>query len=293
MIPGHKMSLPGQVFITTRTYISVLLSVCALLLNPNLTQAEEEKVLDKFRIALGGYTIPSMDSTVSLTDADLGAGASVSPQDTLGLESQYTVLRLDGHYRFNNKHALTYSWYSIRSSGDKTLDEDFTWTDENGNTITIPIGARAQTNLDYDIFKLGYLWSFYHSNKVELSAGAGLHITKVAIGLTADTTVPEDSGVADVDTTVPLPVLSFVLSYQVNPKFHWYLKSEAFALAFDDWEGTYTDGTLGIEYRFWKHVGIGAGLASNSLQITEKTGEYKFQYTNRISGLLFYVAGYF
>ena len=293
MIPGHKMSLSGQVFITTRTYISVLLSVCALLLIPNLTQAEEEKVVDKFRIALGGYTIPSMDSTVSLTDADLGAGVSVSPQDTLGLESQYTVLRLDGHYRFNNKHALTYSWYSIRSSGDKTLEEEFAWTDPDGNTVTIPIGARAQTNLDYDIFKLGYLWSFYHSKKVELSAGAGLHITKVAIGLTADITEPPDSGVADVDTTVPLPVLSFVLSYHVNPKFHWYLKSEAFALAFDDWEGTYTDGTLGIEYRFWKHVGIGAGLASNSLQITEKTGEYKFQYTNRISGLLFYVAGYF
>ena len=272
----------------------LLISASAGIFTSSQAYAEETKVTDKFRIALGGYTIPSMDSTVSLTDAELGAGASISPQDTLGLKTEQTVFRLDGYYRFNNRHALTYSWYSIRSDGNKTIEEEFTWIDENGNTITIPIGARASTQMDYDIFKLGYLWSFYHSSKVELAAGAGLHITKVSIGLNVDdTSQGQTVEEKDVSTTVPLPVLSFGLTYGVTPKFHWYLKSEVFAIAIDDWEGVYTDGSLGIEYRFWKNVGLGTGFGTNSLKVTEKTGEYKFSFDNRISGLVFYVAGYF
>ncbi len=289
----YNISPLRYILVTTRTFITILLSTAVLLLIPNLTQAEEAKVTDKFRIAIGGYTIPSMDSSVSLTEAELGAGVSISPQDTLGLKTEQTVLRLDGYYRFNDKHSLTYSWYSINSSGSKIIEEEFTWIDQDGNTVTIPIGASAQTQFDYDIVKLGYLWSFYHSNKVELAAGAGLHITKVSIGLNVDVTNQGAIDTKDIKTTVPLPVLSFGLTYNVTPKFQWYLKSEAFAITVDDWEGVYTDGTLGLEYRFWKKIGVGAGYANNSLQVTEETGEYKFSYDNRINGLLVYVAGYF
>ena len=252
----------------------------------------EDVVPNKFRIALGGYTVPRYESSMSLVDADLGAGVSISPEDVLGLKTEQTVLRLDGRYRFTNKHSLTFSWYSINSDGNKSLEEEIDWVDENGDPITIPIGARVDTNLDYDIYKVGYLWSFHNTDKVELSAGAGLHITRIAIGLTASTT---STGVdaRDVTTSVPLPVLSFGFVYKVTPKFAWYLKSEFFALSFDDWEGTYTDSTAVMEYRAFKQVGLGFGLGSNALKVSETTNDYKFRYDNRITGLMLYVAGYF
>lgn len=293
MVSGHKLSPPHYLLVITRAFIIVLLSAYALFVVPNPAHAEEDKVADKFRIAIGGYGVPRFDSAVSLTDADLGAGVSINPSETLDLDSEQVVLRLDGHYRFNKKHALTYSWYNISSTGNKIIEEEFNWTDPDGNEITIPLGAKVTSSLDYDIFKLGYLWSFYHTNKVELAAGAGLHLTRVAFDLGADITDPPNSEVKNVSTTVPLPVLSFVVSYFVTPKFHWYIKSEVFAIAFDDWKGTYTDGTLGMEYRFWEHVGLGAGLGSNALRIVEETNDYKFTYDNRITGLLLYVAGYF
>ena len=88
-------------------------------------------------------------------------------------------------------------------------------------------------------------------------------------------------------------MLSFALVYQVTPKFSWHLKSEFFALEFDKWDGRYTDTTLGMEYRFFKHVGLGIALAGNSLKVTEDTDDYKFSYDNRITGVLFNVAAYF
>ena len=292
MVSIQKLLQPYLLTISTRIIPIALFFIAVSLALPSQVYAEE-KAVDRFRIAIGGYTIPSLDSSVSLTEPNLGAGVSISPQDTLGLKSEQVVLRLDGYYRFNKKHSLTFSWYSIRSDGSKIIEEEFSWLDEDGNTIVIPVNARAQTQLDYDIIKLGYLWSFYHSNKVELAAGAGLHITKIAVGLSADTTIPANSSVKNVDTTVPLPVLSFGLTYNVTPKFHWYLKSEVFAITIDDWEGVYTDGTLGLEYRFWRNIALGTGFGNNSLKVTEKTGEYKFSYDNRISGLLLYAAAYF
>jgi len=257
-----------------------------------INQAQADTVVDTFKISLGGYTLSRYESSMSLTDKGLGAGISLSPEDTLGMNTEQSVVRLDGNVRFNKEHALTYSWYSISSQGNKAVEEEFDWVDDNGDPITIPVGASVTSSLDYDIIKIGYLWSFHHTDKVELAVGGGFHITSIAIGMTADTT---SSGIdtTDVSTTVPLPVLSFALSYHVTPKFSWYLKSEFFALRFNDWEGNYTDSTLGMEYRALKNIGLGIGLGSNALKVSEDTSDYKFIFDNRISGALFYVAAYF
>lgn len=262
------------------------------ILTINHAQADEDTAFDTYRISLGGYSLSRYDSAISLTDKDLGAGISISPEDTLGINTEQSVVRLDGNVRFNKEHALTYSWYSISSQGNKAVEEEVDWVDDNGDPITIPVGASVNTSLDYDIFKVGYLWSFHHTEKVELAVGGGLHITRVAIGMTAETT---SSGIdtTDISTNVPLPVLSFALNYQVTPKFSWYLKSEFFALKFSDWDGSYTDNTLGMEYRVLKNIGLGLGLGSNALKISENTSDYKFNFDNRISGALFYVAAYF
>jgi len=252
----------------------------------------DEVVDDKFKIALGGYSVIRYDSTMALTDENLGAGVSINPIDAFDLETKQSVLRLDGHYRFNTEHALTFSVYSIKAQGNKILEKDVNWQDEDGNEITIPVGSSVDTSLDYDIFKVGYLWTFYHTDKIDLAVGAGLHLTRVAVGLDASVSYVGNE-VRDVKSTLPMPVLAYELAYRVTPKFQWYVKSEFFALKFDTWDGIYTDASLGMEYRVFDQVGLGLGLGSNSLKVIEKTSDYTFNYDNRITGVLVYVAGYF
>jgi hypothetical protein len=285
-MPIYKCCFKRAAYIAT-----VILYVCCIFAVPRHAYAKEG-VPDKFRIALGGYTLARYDSEVSLVEPDLGAGVSISPADTLGIDTQQTVFRLDGYYRFNSRHSLTFSWYKITNTGTKSVETEFDWLDENGNTITIPVGARVDTSMVYDIYKVGYLWSFYSTDKVELAVGAGLHITRTSISLQAEAT---GTGIdtTDVAVTVPLPVLSIGLAYKITPKFGWFYKSEIFALTFDKWEGTYADGTLGMEYRVWENIGLGLGLGSKALKVIEKTGDYKFAFSNRISGLQVFVAGYF
>jgi hypothetical protein len=252
----------------------------------------KDQSAEKFKISLGGYTLTRNETEMSLTERNTGAGVSISPEDTLGLETEQTVFRLDGRYRFNPEHSLTFSWYSISSDGGKRIEEEFDWVDENGNPITIPVGARVDTQLDYDIYKVSYLWSFYHSDKVELSAGLGLHITRIAVGVQAETT---SSGVDahDASLTLPLPVLSFGLTYNVTNKISWFLKSETFSIELEEWTGSYNDNSLGLDYRVLKNVGLGIGLASNTLKVSQDTDEYKFTFGNRVTGVSLYVSGYF
>ena len=265
--------------------------VAILFVSSNLAHAKES-VPDKFKIALGGYSVFRYDSAMSLTEPDIGAGILISPEDTLGLNNEQTVLQLTGHYRFTKKHALTYSWYRISSQANKTLAEDFEWLDKDDNPITIPVGVTIDSSLDLNIFKVGYLWSFYHSDKVELAVGAGLHLTRITIDLNVDQI---NSGIEteDVAVTMPLPVASLRLSYAVTPKLSWTIKSEVFSLKYEDWDGLYTDVSLAMEYRAFENLSLGIGLASSSLGITEETSDYNFSFDNRITGVLIYTAAYF
>jgi hypothetical protein len=267
--------------------------VALLAIFASATAGAQEPAPDKFRLAIGGFNTSRVDSTLSLTGSDAGLGASISPRDTLGLEVESTVLRIEGYYRFNNEHSLTYAWYSLNSNGSKLIEEEFDWLDKDGNSITIPIGAQVNTRFKTEIFKLGYLWSFYRSDKMEVSVGGGLHTTRLTVGVDASVTNPPGSSVENVDSTLPLPVLSLAMNYRVTPKFGWYVKTEAFALEFDKYSGAYRDSIIGMEYRAWRQLGLGTALSFNSLNLEEADSTSKLRYGSSQTGLLVYLATYF
>ena len=260
-----------------------------VMLGTSPAMAQEE---DKFYISAGAYSVLRYESAVSLTETNLGAGISISPRDTLGLDGEQTVFRLDGLYRFNSNHAMTFSWFRINTDASKTLVDDIEWVDENGDTVTIPTGTSVNSSLGYDIYKLGYLWSFYRSDKVELAAGAGLHMAEVKFGLDVESAII-GSELRTAKSNVPMPVFSFMLDYNVTPRFDWFLRTQLFALDLGEWRGVYSDIELGVKYQLFEHIGIGAGIGSNGLDVVREYDESRFEFENRVAGLHFFVSANF
>jgi hypothetical protein len=260
-----------------------------VMLGTSPAMAQED---DKFFISAGAYSVLRYESAVSLTETNLGAGISISPRDTLGLDGEQTVFRLDGLYRFNSNHAMTFSWFRINTDASKSLVDDIEWVDENGDTVTIPTGTSINSSLGYDIYKLGYLWSFYRSDKVELAAGAGLHMAEVRFGLNVDSAIV-GSDLRTAKSNLPMPVLSFMLNYNVTPRFDWFLRSQLFALDLGEWRGVYSDIELGMKYQLFEHIGIGAGIGSNGLDVVREYDDSRFEYENRVAGLHFFVSANF
>jgi hypothetical protein len=267
--------------------IAVPLAFAAMiLLGINDVYAQDN---DKFKFSAGGFSVFKFNSSMSLTSTSVGLGVAFSPEDSLGWKGEQTVLRLDGRYRFTDKHALAMSWYRMSSDGDRSIQKDIEWLGRDGNVITIPVGANVTSSLGYDIVKFAYLWSFYHSDKVELSAGGGIHLTDIGVNLEASIT---NNGISAsrADTTVPLPVISFRLGYKVTPKLNWFLQTELFAISVGDWDGTYSDLQLGVEYQLLQNLGVGMGLGSNSLKLLEVTNKSRFDYSNRITGANLFIS---
>ena len=260
-----------------------------VMLGTSPAMAQED---DKFFISAGAYSVLRYESAVSLTETNLGAGISISPRDTLGLDGEQTVFRLDGLYRFNSNHAMTFSWFRINTDASKSLVDDIEWVDENGDTVIIPTGTSVGSSLGYDIYKLGYLWSFYRSDKVELAAGAGLHMAEVRFGLNVDSAIV-GSDLRTAKSNLPMPVLSFMLNYNVTPRFDWFLRSQLFALDLGEWRGVYSDIELGVKYQLFEHIGIGAGIGSNGLDVVREYDNSRFEFENRVAGLHFFVSANF
>ncbi len=244
----------------------------------------DELAGDRLKIGVGGYALSGFDANITLEDADSGAGISISPIETLGMDFNTTVFRIDGGYRFTRTHSMQFSWYRIASRGTKVLGEDIKWDD-----ITIPATATVSSELKYDIVKLGYLWSFYHNDKVEMGVGAGVHVTRLSLLMNA-TFAGSELETQDVNTTVPLPVVMFVIAYQINDKWRWVVDDQWFSMNFERIQGSYNDNTVRVEYQAWKNVSLGLGVGVNNLYIEDANNDYVFKYRNRIAGVMLYVA---
>jgi hypothetical protein len=273
-------------------YAKILVSIATLVLLGSAPAMSDE--YDRFELAAGGYVVVQYDSVVSLTETNVGVGISFSPRDTLGLDGEQTVFRLDGRYRFKPKHGLTFSWYRISSDSNKTLLDDIDWVDEDGNSVTIPTGTRVDSSLGYDIYKIGYQWSFYRTDKVELAAGAGLHFADVSLELGVESGL-FDSELRTATSDVPMPVASFGVEYSVTPRFDWYIDAQLFALDLGEWRGVYSDFQLGVTYQLFEHVGAGMALGSNNLQIVRDydNEDVRFDYNNRVAGIYLFLRANF
>ena len=193
-----------------------------------------------------------------------GGGVNINLQDLFEMETTTQVFRLDGYYRFTPKHAVEFSWYSINNSSQTEADIDFEWRDKN-----ISATGALETFFNTDIYKVDYLYSFYHTPEVELALSAGLHITTIEIGFsgnyTSDNTADNSGEKAKV--TAPLPVVGFRLDYNITPALSVKYSVDYFFLTVGGFSGALSDSLVTVDYRILRNFGIGVGFNSTRMRL--------------------------
>ena len=259
--------------------IHILFAVITL--STTLLQAEET-VPDDFELRLGAYFLADQDTDVKVSKR--GVGASINLQDLFEMEASTRVFRLDGYYRFTPKHAIEFSWYSINNSSQ--TDKDFTWEDQN-----ISATGALSTFFDTDIYKVNYLYSFYHTEEVELALAAGLHITALDVGFTGNYTSngTQDNSGESAKVAAPLPVVGFRLKYNVLPELSVKFSVDYFFLTFDAYRGALSDSLFTVDYRITRHFGMGIGYNSTRMRLEAELDEDALLNINHdVSGALVY-----
>lgn len=249
-----------------------------------LLQADEA-VSDKMQLRIGGYLLAGQSTDLLVTRH--GLGATINLQDLFEMEEQTQVFRLDGFYRFTPKHSVEFSWYSIKNSSKTDEDIDFEWGDEN-----ISANGALDTYFNTDIYKVNYVYSFYHSEQMEAGISAGLHITTIDIGFSGSYDVDNnssDSTSEEIRTTAPLPVIGFRLKYNILPELSVKYSADYFFITYDNITGTMSDVLVTLDYRFTDHFGAGIGFNSTRMRLKDETNDdYDIYIQHDVAGGLVY-----
>jgi hypothetical protein len=243
---------------------------------------------EKFNVNLG-YFVSNSETELSI---GAGLGITVNVEDLLGLDTTTNVFRADGSWRFtdNRRHRLDLTWFAFRRDGFRTVGQDFTIEDKEGNKIEIPAGSQVTSNLDIDIFRGGYSYSFFQDDRMDLAFSVGLYVMPIEIELNA-------FGLINVNRsesfTAPLPTLGLRADFAITPK--WFLRTnfEIFYIEIGEFTGRLYESKVAVEYIPWKHLGF--GLATDVFNFyMEADGEdypgidFKGDLDFKYTGLLLY-----
>jgi hypothetical protein len=271
---NRKRQEVGKDWNSTRYIITGLLllflMVSAGLLLPGSVQAEEGygPGTDRVKINLGGY-FPSISTDLQV---DIGDD-NIDLEETLGLSENETVLRLDGYWRFAQRHRLGFGYYRLDRDARSTLSGDFELGGE-----TWYADALIDSELTLDFYQLNYMYSFYQGDKWEIGGTIGAYWVRAAttIGLAANMVVPNPPGGPDIEASEqfesdtfegPLPLIGLAFEYYITPKWMATLKGGYFQLTINDYKGSIMNLGASVEYQFTKTFGLGLGYDSFALKV--------------------------
>ncbi len=257
---------------------------CALLLwlaTGSVQAADEVAFPERFMIRIGSYSVQDADTDIAVGSSGGGnIGTSFSFAKDLGGDESATVPRIDLYYRFNDRHRIDFSHFSYDRGGRELLELEVSFEDE-----TFAIGDTLVTDIEYDLFKIAYGYSFYHSDRVELGFTAGFNITSYSFEYERDDGTDAD----DADATGPLPMFGLRISYAISPRWSLHYLAEAFYIELgDELSGAFTTNELNIQYRFGEGFVLGAGLSRFSTDLEADDSEWRGRIADSHNGVLVY-----
>jgi len=243
---------------------------------PVLAQSTD---FDRFSLSLGVF-LTNRDSQTRIDGQIPDSGTPIDLENDLGFDKSDAVFRVDGVFRFNEKHRLDFSAFDLSRSASKQIQIDIDWNGE-----LYPIDTTVNAGVDLSIYKLAYTWSFLQRDKGYLGLTAGVYVADVGTSLAAESIGRSSSS----GVTAPLPVIGLRGQYDLAEKWSLRGSAEIFAIEYGDYSGSLYDVYAGLDYQLLEHMAIGLGLNSVKINvgITKNNfgGDLDWRYDG---GLLFF-----
>jgi len=230
-----------------------------------------------------GYFLPEFGSDMRVDNRLIERGTDLHLEDRLGLNKTQTLLWGSATWRFAQNHRLQVGLFNFNRHGDRNIDEELHIGDK-----VYPIGAELQTNLDFQVIPISYMYSFIQNDQLEFAGYIGLQWSRIKFNIAGSiTTNPSDiNKTSTADADAPLPVLGVDANYYFTPEWSiggnlgaFIYKMKADNMFF---QGTVATATIDGGYWFSKYVGV--GLAINwfnfKVDVSKNTwdGSFNYQY---------------
>ena len=250
---------------------------------------------DRWGFYLGGYLADFK------TDAAVGSGnfigAVIRAEDELGLNADDSTFRAEFYARFNDRHGIEGSLWSLSRTGSAILDQEIEWDD-----LIFTAEASVDSTWDTALVRLAYKYSMVNNGRTEAGLTVGLSTYSFDLTLEGLATIRSPSGDGPVilpgeeipefvrseeEVLAPVPTLGIFLKHAMHRRLHFLASVDFFDVTISDFEGNLLDASFGIEWYFSRHAGFGIGTNTTNIDVRKTGGEsYKIDYTQ--SGLVGY-----
>jgi hypothetical protein len=259
-----------------------------------ITTSDQKEYLpwEKGSVKFGGF-LAAFDSNLGF-GVNNAAGVVINAEHVFGLDSSLVVWRGDVTYRpgesLRNQLDFTYARY--HRDGTATLGEDI---EIDGNPY--PIGTQVKSLFNFDVIRGTYSYALIQDDRMRVALGLGIYALPVEYRLSLTTTGAGGSttGVEGAETTLPLPAIALRGEFQLIPKLFLNTSIDAMYLSISDFKGSLLDVNLSLEYRPWKHFGVGLGYNGMSINVEAENAGSNYPGANfvgtvdvRFSGLMLY-----
>ena len=235
--------------------------------------AEGPDLLEQpFTISLGTYILET-DTTLRLDASNENTGTKFNWEGVFD-KGDVNRFRIDGAWRFSDKHKLRGMWFDFSRTRTRTSDFEIEWGDE-----VFPASTELTGRNRFSIFELAYEYSFLKRDNLELTGTAGLHYTQFKSELSATLNTGSGSGTREASDTakldVPLPVFGVRALWRMGGDFWLDGAVQYFALSYDDYDGKIIDTRAAVFWQPRDWVGIGLGYNRFAIDVTLEKNNYR------------------
>ena len=279
----HGCFLPGAVA------ARVAAGVALVLFGTGAAMAADEPqpLDDTFALSLASFVLSS-DTKVRVDGAS-SAGTEFDWEDTFGI-GDATRFRVDGQWRFAERHKLRFLWFKNSNTRSKKFEQDIEW-----NGVVYPVNAKVKGEFDFDVYELAYEYSFLRRDTYEINGSIGLHYTDLGLALSAKAEISGGALEGDLKESAsvgaPLPVIGLRGMWVLPHDFVIDATAQFFALSIDQYDGHLTDYKVTLTWQPKKWLGIGVGYNQFGVDVDVDDGDFKgsLDWTYR-GPMLFYSA---
>jgi len=223
---------------------------------------------DRFSVSLGAFFIGT--STDVRIDGTGGRGTEFNVERELGFDDT-DRFRVEGYWRFWNRHKIRALWFDTDRNSTRTLDE----TLQVGNSV-FPIQATVNAHFNTQIAELAYEFAFLRRDTFELGASIGVHHLSFDLGITASasSTGTEVGTSQTTEADGPLPVVGLSGIWRISDRFYLNGQAQYFQISIDPYDGNIQDYNLSIVWSAMKHVAFGIGFNKFIMHVNVEADRY-------------------
>lgn len=216
---------------------------------------------ERFRLSVGVLDVST--KTTFRADGSTGTlGTAVNGEEAFGLDRSDVEPKFQAVVRVATRHRLSFDYFTLDRSGHSTVGA----TPISFGDVILPSAAPLSSKMSLRTFGITYEYSFWHGEKLEVAATAGVHITDVSTQVRVQTSTMHL--IQDEDEAGPVPTVGLDATWVISKRFYLDARGQYLDVHVNNLGGSLGFFYLDVLYRYRPNVALGVGYSQIRAKLT-------------------------